>query len=165
MTDKDIKDYCKSCDVEPPAMKFKCPVCKHNPDKEQIVIDGIACKNYNNGTCQEGYCSGSVANIISCDPRNIRCDFYIDRIEEQLARKTQECEEHRRNAESYCKSYQYSCAVNGKITDLALKYKQALDEIESICLEDVHTFADGTKLRYDSLDEILNIINKAKEKE
>lgn len=40
ITDKDIKDYCKSCDVEPPAMRFKCPECKHNPDKEQIMIDG-----------------------------------------------------------------------------------------------------------------------------
>ena len=37
MTDKDIKDYCKNCAVEPPAMKFKCPECEHNPDKEQII--------------------------------------------------------------------------------------------------------------------------------
>lgn len=37
MTDKDIKDYCKNCDVEPPAMRFKCPECEHNPDKEQII--------------------------------------------------------------------------------------------------------------------------------
>lgn len=44
------------------------------------------------------------------------------------------------------------------------EYKQALDEIKSICLKDVHTFADGTELRYDSLDDILDIINKAKEK-
>lgn len=53
MTDKEIKDYCKNCDVEPPAMKFKCPECEHNPNnennfakdinvphKEQIMIDG-----------------------------------------------------------------------------------------------------------------------------
>ena len=39
MTDKDIKDYCKNCDVEPPAMRFKCPECAHNPDKEQIILD------------------------------------------------------------------------------------------------------------------------------
>ena len=37
MTDKDIKDYCKNCSVEPPAMKFKCPECEHNPDKEQVI--------------------------------------------------------------------------------------------------------------------------------
>lgn len=51
----------------------------------------------------------------------------------QLARKTQECE----------------------------KYEQALNGIEEICLKDVHTFADGTELRYDALDEILDIISKA----
>ena len=36
MTDKDIKDYCKNCDVEPPAMRFKCPECEYNPDKKPI---------------------------------------------------------------------------------------------------------------------------------
>ena len=36
---EDIKDYCKNCSVEPPAMRFKCPECKYNPDKEQIMID------------------------------------------------------------------------------------------------------------------------------
>ncbi len=54
MTDKDIKDYCKNCDVEPPAMRFKCPECEHNPNnennfakdinaphKEQIIINGV----------------------------------------------------------------------------------------------------------------------------
>lgn len=42
------------------------------------------------------------------------------------------------------------------------EYKKALEEIERICLEDVHIFADGTELRYDSLDDILDIINKLK---
>ena len=49
MTDKELKDYCKNCDVEPPAMRFKCPECEHNPDEEQIVIDGVnvsGCENY-----------------------------------------------------------------------------------------------------------------------
>lgn len=54
MTDKDIKDYCKYCSIEPPAMEFECPECKHNPDnennlakdinvshKEQIIIDEL----------------------------------------------------------------------------------------------------------------------------
>ena len=42
------------------------------------------------------------------------------------------------------------------------RYRKALDEIEAVCLEDTRTFADGTQLRYSSLDEILDIINKAK---
>lgn len=36
MTNKYIKDYCKNCDVEPPAMRFKCPECEHNTDNENI---------------------------------------------------------------------------------------------------------------------------------
>lgn len=93
---------------------------------------------------------------------------------EQLARKTaeceelkEECEEHRSNAESYCKSYQYSCVVNGKITDKALKYKQALDEIKSICnktCEVCQIFRKCDK-EYSTCKNarIINIINKAKE--
>ena len=42
------------------------------------------------------------------------------------------------------------------------RYLKALEEIEKVCIEDTREFADGTQLRYDSLDEILDIINKAK---
>lgn len=42
------------------------------------------------------------------------------------------------------------------------RYLKALEEIEEVCLNDIHTFADGTAVRYDALDDILNIINKAK---
>lgn len=42
------------------------------------------------------------------------------------------------------------------------KYRKALKTIEEICWNDVHTFADGTQLRYDSLDDILDIINRLK---
>ena len=41
-------------------------------------------------------------------------------------------------------------------------YHKALKEIEKVCLEDTYTFADGAQIRYDSLDDILNIINKTK---
>ena len=54
------------------------------------------------------------------------------------------------------------CYLNAEKSFRIVGLEQALDEIKSICLKDVHTFADGTQLRYDSLDEILNIINKAK---
>lgn len=55
---------------------------------------------------------------------------------------------------------------NKLIEDLKYELKrktQALDKIERVCLEDTRTFADGTQVRYDSLDEILDIINKARE--
>ena len=42
------------------------------------------------------------------------------------------------------------------------RLEEALEEIEKVCLEDTCTFADGTQIRYDSLDDILDIINKAK---
>ena len=36
MTDKQIINPCNTCDVEPPAMKFKCPKCEHNNDIEKF---------------------------------------------------------------------------------------------------------------------------------
>ena len=82
MTDKEEKDYCKYCSVEPPAIKFKCPECEHNPDKE-IIIDGVdvsGCRYYLRNihkSCGEG--------LVDCQGKD--CIF------KQLARKTQECEE------------------------------------------------------------------------
>ena len=43
------------------------------------------------------------------------------------------------------------------------RYLKALEEIKKVCIEDTREFADGTQVRYDSLDEILRIINKAKD--
>ena len=60
--------------------------------------------------------------------------------------------------EAYKKQTKYLLNKNSR-------YRKALDEIEKVCLEDTYTFADGTQIRYDSLDDILNIINKAKGKE
>ena len=57
------------------------------------------------------------------------------------------------------------CFLNAEKSFRIVDLEQTLDEIKSICLKDVHTFADGTQLRYDSLDEILDIINKAKDGE
>ena len=54
------------------------------------------------------------------------------------------------------------CYLNAEKSFRIVDLEQALDEIKSICLKDVHTFADGTQLRYDSLDDILDIISKAK---
>ena len=84
MTDENIKDYCKNCSVEPPAMKFKCPECEHNPDKEQIIINGVdvsGCEDYkvnDRFTCHSHIC---------CYHQRPNCDY------KQLVRKTQECEE------------------------------------------------------------------------
>ena len=45
------------------------------------------------------------------------------------------------------------------------KYKQALDEVEKVCIEYTHEFTDGATVHYFSLDEILDIINKVKDEQ
>lgn len=108
MTDKEDYDYCAHCDVEPPALKFKCPECEHNPDnenfakginvphKEQIIIDGVNvsecifldivnerlwCDNVNISAIGKSQCP-----YVDCF-KNPNCYY------KQLARKTQEYSE------------------------------------------------------------------------
>lgn len=38
MTDKQIMNHCNTCDVEPPAMKFKCPKCEHKDSEMEFAI-------------------------------------------------------------------------------------------------------------------------------
>ena len=102
----------------------------------------------------------------------------VDEYKEALEELREECEEHRNNAESYCASYQSSCVVNAKITDIAFKYEQALNEILNIIKDlentDILTFPDfSTEENYKMIMkqcnsgyvEILDIINKAKDGE
>ncbi len=56
------------------------------------------------------------------------------------------------------------CGLGVFKTPREIELENIISEIKEICIKDVHTFADGTQLRYDSLDEILNIINGVKEK-
>ena len=57
-----------------------------------------------------------------------------------------------------------TCQFCGKVykTPREIELENIISKIKEICIKDVHTFADGTELRYDSLDDILDIINKAK---
>lgn len=73
-----------------------------------------------------------------------------------------ENEELKKNNQILCDLYKNVDSCLQKRTEKFDRYRKALDEIERICLEDVYIFADGTKLRYDSLDDILDIINKLK---
>ena len=88
MTDKDIKDYCKNCDVEPPAMRFKCPECEHNPNnennKEQIIISDVDVSRCVHLVGKEA-CNSMDCQSVECG-KNLNCLF------KQLAYKTQECE-------------------------------------------------------------------------
>ena len=155
MTDKDIKDYCKNCSVEPPAMRFKCPECEHNPDKEQIIIDGVdvsKCEfymHYDYGKFSHG-CSlhkDMFGLPVCCDIADCCKDCYF----KQLARKTQECEQIKEkyealkleNEEGYeivdelkheyeelenkIKKLRKNLALEIEASD---RYRKALDEIE-----------------------------------
>ena len=103
MIDKELKDWCETCKVEPPAMRFKCPECEHNPDKEQIIIDGVDilkeqqenkkinrnCKYYHpNNKC--GLKAWCMLNAKKC---NVNADYCQLKLRKQLARKTQEYNE------------------------------------------------------------------------
>ena len=117
-------------------------------ENKQIIIHGVdvsRCSWCDYFGLTTPYCSINDDEDLACKD-NPNCYF------KQLARKTQECEELKRKVELMkdCPD----CKVD--------EYKKALDEIEKVCLEDTYTFADGTQIRYDSLDEILNIINKVK---
>ena len=86
----------------------------------------------------------------------------------QLKRKEQECEELKEECEEL-KEYIQANKATGiceTCTHIALiendRYRKVLDEIENICLKDTRTFADGTQIRYDPLDDILDIIDKVK---
>lgn len=52
--------------------------------------------------------------------------------------------------------------VNKQLGYKYITLKQTLDEIEKLCNKNIHTFADGTQLRYTLCDKILDIINKVK---
>lgn len=82
-----------------------------------------------------------------------------DRLAKQLEEKEQECEELKDKLELYKTWYQ---AKHSDAKNYLGRCYNALKEIEKVCLEDTYTFADGTQIRYDTLDDILNIIDKVK---
>lgn len=105
MTGKELKDWCKTCSVEPPAMKFKCSECEHNPDKEQIIIHGCKveeCVNYRDevgigsivlkNACSIGLWQRHYKNLEESCKMSCKCEENPNCYFKQLARKTQECD-------------------------------------------------------------------------
>lgn len=172
MADKDVKDYCKTCSVEPPAMRFKCPECEHNPDKEQIIIDGVdvsGCVSFDklngqNICCYEDTREDKIPFANFC-VENKDCYF------KQLARKTQECKELKRlmakqkNAKiqlSKLKDKQYKefCDMKQTLTEI----KEIAEPFCNACQE-FEPEKKGSNCMYCNYGKILNIINKAKDGE
>ncbi len=160
MTDKDIKDYCKNCDVEPPAMRFKCPECEHNPNnennfakdinvphKEQIIIDGVDVSE----------CEYLKYDKIGCSADDCYClgnDCYF----KQLARKTQECEELKKGLDLYKTWYR---AKHDDIKNYLGRCYNALEEIRKIIAStDVRTRPKLYDFEQDN--KILDIISKVR---
>ena len=64
----------------------------------------------------------------------------------------------------HCGMTNIDCGDVGYKTPREIELENIISEIKNVCQEDTYTFTDGTQIRYDSLDEILNIINEVKEK-
>lgn len=121
-------------------------------DKEQIIIDIDRCKYRDKYT---NFCLAEKDDIGETYTICTGTDCYF----KQLARKTQECEDLKEQLQAeqptgICETCMATALLQND------RYCKALKEIEKVCLEDTHTFADGTVLRYDTLDDILSIINK-----
>lgn len=161
MTDKNIKDSCKNCDVEPPAMRFKCPECEHNPDKEnnfakdinvprkeQIIIDGVNII----GTIDEW--ARLVAHEWGTDEYSdaeIVKNYILD-INKQLARKTQELE-------VICKAFdiEYAYDDDGKIYGKSNKLRSLEQENEA--LKEKRETSEKWRIKAESSNEKLDLKN------
>ena len=65
----------------------------------------------------------------------------------------------------HCGMTNIDCGAGGYKTPRELELENIISEIKKVCIEDTREFADGTTVRYDALDEILEIINKVKGRE
>lgn len=151
-------------------------------NKEQIMINGVdvsECEYLTYQLEEDGqyywFCKISPTGGPDECEYNPKC-FY-KRVLKQLARKTQECEElkgrleyihqENKNLKNSVTAEQIDyVSLKNYISTLEFaenRYRKALKEIEAACRADTHTFADGTQVHYDSLDDILDIINKVKE--
>lgn len=104
-------------------------------ENKPIIIDGIdvsMCErhcsdNHNRPNRCYSYITESYRD---CQPKENQCNFYITSIEQQFARKTQECEELKRELMQYEKDVK-------DLNCFAIKLKQTLAKIKDIA-KDFH---------------------------
>lgn len=65
----------------------------------------------------------------------------------------------------HCGMTNIDCGGKGYKTPREIELENIISEIKNVCQEDTYTFVDGTQIRYDTLDDILDIINKVKREE
>lgn len=148
---------------------------------KQIIIDGVdvsGCERH----CSDNYntpnmCySDMTRGYRQCNPKENQCDFYIVSIEKQLARKTQECEELKKQLDEQVKtaSSRYS-ELNTAWNNRCKKYDDDLKQLARCrkALDEIEEIIDNDDWRYCPLDnredchgntylKILDIISKAK---
>lgn len=131
MTDKELKDWCKTCNVEPPAMKFKCPECEHNPDKEQIIIDevdvsGCILRRRKEANCT--VCNGYSSKVFEFDCSDFKNCYF-----KQLARKTQECKRMR---------YYLSKIRQNELSSLDIEWDEYITECTCTDFSNIITYVE-----------------------
>ena len=170
MTEKELKDWCKTCNVEPPAMKFKCPECEHNPDKEQIkdslknhsqnfsenstqekeqiMINGVdvsGCRNFD----KESY----KLDVYDCDLNELHgyCSCNNDCCFKQHARKTQECEQIKEKYEALKLENQEGYEIVAELKHECEELKKKLRELElkNTTLQNRYQQLDGATIELD----------------
>lgn len=172
MIDKELKDWCKNCDVEPPAMKFKSPDCEHNPDKEQInnfakdinvphkeqiMNDGVDVNKCKYRDSYTNFCLAEKDDIGETYTICTGTDCYFKR----LARKTQECEELKNTLEKLTRGVVLPAISEPDVISLTDRYRKALEEIKEIVSSTLDC-GEWVGQGDDKMAKILDIINKAK---
>ena len=149
---------------------------KKMTDKEQIMIDGVnvsGCKEYI-------WALSHVCNLVNGRTDKFECNYYPNCYFKQLARKTQECEELKKeiiNKNEKIKELRFSvsdltnrlCSLNAEKSFRIVDLEQTLDEIEKELKEDI--YCESQECGCDDFEEclrctknkILDIINKAKD--
>lgn len=138
-------------------------------DKEQIMINGVDILKE-----KINMCFILLLNKLET-PETIEqtiyehLDAFVKEWNDELVHKTQECERSRKRISdleeriiNHSNEVEEYCSRLADKNKKCEKYEQVLEEIEKVCIEDTRIFADGTEVRYDSLDKILDIISEAK---
>ena len=134
--------------------KYHNKCCEEFENEKQALLEKynqVSINFYNGDYCNTEHCSLLKAKEQECEElkkEQLEIKKYLGISSKTILERLEELQERR-----------------DELSEKNISYEQALDEIESICLKDVHTFTDGTFCRYSSLNTILDIINKAKDGE
>lgn len=170
MTDKEQKKWHKEKwgeNEEPEETPTERPHCDDdsikNQDKEQIMINGVdvsGCKHFPS-LIYKDYPEWAVCHVYGAKKCEERCDCYF----KQLVRKTQECEELRKELNGSEKWRINAESLNEKLDIKNTRYREALEEIEGYVRDNSDFDKSDILTSKTGAYDILDIINKAKGEE